>query len=329
MTMEYILDVRGLKVVLKKEIYGAGIEILRGVEFTIRKKESLALVGESGSGKTLTAMSIMGLLPENISLIEGEILLCGTDIVKISQQELRYLRGVKAGMIFQEPSSYLNPVFTAGSQILEAIKARDISKEEKKDICVKMLKDVGLKEDIYYRYPHQLSGGQQQRVMIAMALINSPSLLIADEPTTALDVTTASGIIELLKVLKERYGLSLLFITHDISLAAGFVDRIAVMYAGQIVEISDAKKIMETPLHPYTEKLIACLPERYRSGERIKAIEGSVPDFGKLPGGCAFHPRCPYVMDICRRSEPPTIRKGGTLVRCFRYGNNVETNRGE
>jgi len=148
MTMEYILDVRGLKVVLKKEIYGAGIEILRGVEFTIRKKESLALVGESGSGKTLTAMSIMGLLPENISLIEGEILLCGTDIVKISQQELRYLRGVKAGMIFQEPSSYLNPVFTAGSQILEAIKARDISKEEKKDICVKMLKDVGLKEDI-------------------------------------------------------------------------------------------------------------------------------------------------------------------------------------
>lgn len=318
--MEEILAIKKLEVFLKKDMAGRNIGILREVEFTIRRKESLALVGESGSGKTLTAMTVMGLLPENIFVRKGEVLLCGMDILKMSQKELIDVRGVKAGMIFQEPSSYLNPVFTAGNQIFEAIKDKEASADEKKKRCIQMLKDVGLTEDIYLRYPHQLSGGQQQRVMIAMALINHPSLLIADEPTTALDVTTALGIIELLKVLKEKYGLSVLFITHDISLAAGFADRIAVMYAGKIVEISDAKDITVSPKHPYTENLIACLPERYISGGRIKAIEGRVPDFRALPSGCSFHPRCSYVMEICRKSEPLPIMKDGSLVRCFRYG---------
>ncbi|MCM8830490.1 MAG: ABC transporter ATP-binding protein [Candidatus Omnitrophica bacterium] len=323
--MEKVLEVRELKVDLKRDEHRREIEILKGVEFSIGKKESLALVGESGSGKTLTAMAIMRLLPENISVKKGEVLLCGMNILKMSQKELRDVRGLKAGMIFQEPSSYLNPVFTVGNQIYEAIKDTSLSVKEKKKRCIDVLKDVGLTEEIYYRYPHQLSGGQQQRVMIAMALVNNPSLLIADEPTTALDVTTAAGIIELLKVLMERYGLSLLFITHDISLASNFVDKIAVMYAGRIVEIANAKIIMDTPLHPYTEKLIACLPEKYNPGENIKTIEGSVPDFHSPPSGCPFHPRCPYVMNICRKSEPPVIMKDGVIVRCFRYGMPVET----
>ncbi|MCX8083201.1 MAG: ABC transporter ATP-binding protein [bacterium] len=327
--MGKILDIKELKVVLKKDIYGKEVEILRGVEFAIEEKESVALVGESGSGKTLTARAIMGLLPENMYIRSGSIILCGNDIVGMSEEELRSIRGSKAGMIFQEPSSYLNPVFTAGSQIFEAIKDRGLSTEEKKTRCMNALRNVGLSEDIYYRYPHQLSGGQQQRVMIAMSLINNPSLLLADEPTTSLDVTTAYGIIELLKVLKERYGLSLLFITHDISLAVDFVDRIAVMYAGMIVEISGAENIIKSPLHPYTEMLISCLPERYNRGERIKTIEGNVPDFYNLPSGCAFHPRCPYAMDICRKSEPSVIKKDGVFVRCFRYGDNVETGQGK
>ena len=326
--MEEILNIKGLEVVLK-DIRGDEIKILHSVDLSIKKKESLALVGESGSGKTITARTVMGLLPEHMSVKKGEVFLCGRDVLKVSQQELRDIRGVEAGFIFQEPSSYLNPVFTAGSQIYEAIKKEGLKGDEKKAMCTKVLKDVGLTEDVYWRYPHQLSGGMQQRVMIAMAIVNHPFLLIADEPTTALDVTTAAGIIELLKNLTESYGLSLLFITHDISLAASFTDKIAVMYAGRIVEVSHPLRIMGSPLHPYTEKLIACLPERYKPGERIKTIEGSVPDFRNLPEGCPFHPRCPYQMDICRRKEPPAITIDGFTVRCFRYGDNVETNRCE
>jgi oligopeptide/dipeptide ABC transporter ATP-binding protein len=187
-----------------------------------------------------------------------------------------------------------------------------------------MLKDVGLKENVYHQYPHQLSGGMQQRVMIAMALINSPALLVADEPTTALDVTTAHGIIELLKEMTAGYGLSVLFITHDISLAARFAQKIAVMYAGKVVEFAPAKEVYGSPRHPYTERLISCLPERYRKGERIKTIEGQVPDFSALPQGCAFHPRCPYRMGICMLKDPGETVREDSIVRCFKYGNAVE-----
>jgi oligopeptide/dipeptide ABC transporter ATP-binding protein len=169
-----------------------------------------------------------------------------------------------------------------------------------------------------------LSGGMQQRVMIAMALINNPELLIADEPTTALDVTTAYGIIELLKEMMARYGLSLLFITHDISLAVNFTQKIAVMYAGKIVELSEAKNIFVRPLHPYTERLISCLPERYKTGDKIRDIEGNVPDFKNLPQGCAFYPRCPYKKEVCASKEPGETKKGTSIVRCFRYGDAVE-----
>jgi|GEM_PF-223905 len=363
--MEKTLEIKNLAVRFRET------RILRGVNFSVGEHESLALVGESGSGKTITARSVMRLLPRNMYFEKGEILIHGINVTELQEKELTEIRGRRAGMIFQEPSSYLNPVFTAGSQIAEAIKnggnfpgssplrgegAGATSKEhriaqkvemvrplteaqsarmvgvkgrigrfQRKERVLKMLDGVGLKENVYYQYPHQLSGGMQQRVMIAMALINSPDLLIADEPTTALDVTTAYGIIELLKEMMARYGLSLLFITHDISLAVNFAGRIAVMYAGKVVELASAKEIFSNPLHPYTEKLISCLPERYRIGDRIQVIEGQVPDFKTLPQGCAFHPRCPYKMKICLLEDPGEMRKGDSTVRCFRYGNVVET----
>jgi len=328
--MEKMLEIKNLVVRFRET------RILLGVNLSIGKNESLALVGESGSGKTITARSIMRLLPRNMHFDKGEVLLHGTDMIKLQEKELTEIRGQRVGMIFQEPSSYLNPVFTAGIQIEEAIKGSENPPPPpffkggikggfgRKGRVLKMLSEVGLKENVYYQYPHQLSGGMQQRVMIAMALINSPDLLIADEPTTALDVTTAYGIIKLLKDMMGRYGLSLLFITHDISLAANFSQKIAVMYAGKIVEVSTAKEIFSNPLHPYTEKLVSCLPERYRAGDRMKTIEGQVPDFNTLPEGCAFHPRCPYKKEICLHKEPGEITRGTTTVRCFRYGDVVE-----
>ena len=316
-----ILEIKNLEVSVKT--IDGNVKILRDVSLSIGENEIVGLVGESGCGKTMTARSIMKLLPENTKIDKGEIFLQGEDIVKKDEREMRKIRGGKVSMIFQEPSSYLNPVFTVGTQIEEAVKGiRD--KREKKERVYKILEEVGLDRSIYFRYPHQLSGGMQQRVMIGMALINNPLLLIADEPTTALDITTAHMIIELLKKLMNSHRVSILFITHDISLSVYFSHRIAVMYAGKIVEISPSSEIFKNPVHPYTERLIACLPERYRKGEKIKAIEGEVPDFRNLPPGCPFNPRCPYRMKICEEREPEERKVGKSIVRCFKYGNPVE-----
>ena len=319
--MEKILEIKKLEVSFNP----AGresVKILRGINLSVGKNESLALAGESGSGKTVAARAVMKLLPNNINFEKGDILIRGRSVVNLKEQEFRKIRGKEVSMIFQEPSSYLNPVFTAGGQVLEAIKGYE---PEKRERTVRLLNEVGLKENVFYQYPHQLSGGMQQRVMIAMALINNPGLLIADEPTTALDVTTAYGIVELLKEMREKHGLSMLFITHDISLAVNLAHRIAVMYAGRIVEISTSAELLNKPLHPYTEMLIACLPERYKTGDKIKTIEGQVPDFRDLPKGCSFHPRCPYRKEICQWEEPGETEKGAGIVRCFKYGNFVES----
>ncbi len=318
--MEKLLEIKKLEVSFNP----AGresVKILRGINLSVGKKESLALAGESGSGKTVTARAIMKLLPNNMNFEKGEIFIRGRNVINLKEREFRKIRGKDVSMIFQEPSSYLNPVFTAGSQVLEAIKEYE---PEKKERTVRLLNEVGLKENVFYQYPHQLSGGMQQRVMIAMALINNPGLLIADEPTTALDVTTAYGIVELLKEMGEKHGLSILFITHDISLAVNLAHRIAVMYAGRIVEISPSAALLNNPLHPYTEMLISCLPERYKTGDKIRTIEGNVPDFRDLPKGCSFHPRCPYKKEICLREEPGEMERGEGIVRCFKYGNFVE-----
>lgn len=316
-----ILEIKNLEVSV--ETVEGNIKILRNVNLSIEENEVVGLVGESGCGKTMTGRAIMKLLPSMAKIDKGEIFLEKKDIVKVDEKEMRRIRGGKVSMIFQEPSSYLNPVFTVGSQIEEAIKGVK-NKKERREKVYKILEEVDLGRNIYFRYPHQLSGGMQQRVMIGISLINNPSLLIADEPTTALDITTGRKIIELLKKLMNLHRISILFITHDISLSTYFSDRIAVMYAGRIVEVSPSYQIFKNPLHPYTERLIACLPERYKKGEKIKVIEGEVPDFRNLPSGCPFNPRCPYKMEICKEKEPEMRKIGESIVRCFKYGNIME-----
>jgi len=318
-----LIEVKNL--IVSVETLYKKVEIIRNISFSIGKNEVISLVGESGSGKTFTALSIIKLLPRAAKIESGEIFIEGENIIGKDEKEMTEIRGKKVSMIFQEPSSYLNPVFTIGNQMIECIKEK-ISKEEKKKKVIETLKEVELPEYIFYQYPHQLSGGMQQRVMIGMAIINRPPLLIADEPTTALDVSTSFRIINLLKRIISTHKISVIFITHDISLAVNFSDKIYIMYAGEIVEKSPSKNLINSPLHPYSEKLVACLPEKYQKGEKIKTIEGNVPDFSSLPSGCAFHPRCPYKKEICEKFSPDEIKIGESYVRCFRYGENIESN---
>jgi oligopeptide/dipeptide ABC transporter ATP-binding protein len=300
------------------------LKILRNINFSVKRNEIVSIVGESGCGKSMTLRTIIKLLPKNLKILNGDIIFEGTRIKDLKEKEMNKIRGEKIGMIFQEPSSYLNPLFTIGNQIEEAVRG-NFKKGERKEKVMKILKEMELSPNVYYQYPHQLSGGMQQRAMIAMALINNPSLLLADEPTTALDVTTAFGIINLLKNLVSEHNLSILFVTHDISLANYISDRIIVMYAGIIVENGKAKEIYENPLHPYTRKLIECLPEKYKKGERIKTIEGEVPSFKNLPPGCPFFQRCDYKMKICEERIPGEINFGNRILRCFKYGNTLES----
>jgi len=318
-----ILEVKNL-IVSIQSLYKK-VNILRNISFSIGKNEVVSLVGESGSGKTFTALSIMKLLPQAAKIETGEILIDGENIIEKDEKKMVKIRGEKVSMIFQEPSSHLNPVFTIGNQMVECVKG-NLTKGEKKEKVIEILKEVELPEYVFYQYPHQLSGGMQQRVMIGMAIINKPSLLIADEPTTALDVSTSFRIINLLKKLISTHKISVIFITHDISLAVNFSDKIYVMYAGEIVEKSPSKKLINSPLHPYSEKLIACLPGKYRKREKIKTIEGTVPDFSSLPSGCAFHPRCPYKKEICEKFLPEEIKIEESYVRCFRYGKITKNN---
>jgi oligopeptide/dipeptide ABC transporter ATP-binding protein len=316
-----VLEIENLKVGFR--FLTGDVAVLRGVDLSLGKNEVLALAGESGCGKTLTALSVVKLLPHNAGVRTGRIRLSGQDLVRLPEPEMQRIRGRRVGMIFQDPASYLNPVFTVGNQVVEAVKEK-ILPAEKKALVYASFQEVGLQKSHYSQYPHQLSGGMQQRVLIALALINHPDLLIADEPTTALDVTTALQIMELLKNLMEKYGLAVLFITHDLALARFFADRIAIMYAGKIVELAESKTLFDHPAHPYTESLIACLPERYSRHEKIRTIPGGVPDFRQLPPGCAFHPRCRYRKEICSTHQPGPLIHNGALVRCFRYGDIVE-----
>ena len=300
------------------------LKILKDIDFSIKRNEIVSIVGESGCGKSMTLRTIIKLLPKNLKILDGEVIFEGIRLKDLNEKEMNKIRGKKIGMIFQEPSSYLNPLFTIGNQIEEAIR-ENLNKEEKKERVMKVLEETGLSANVYYQYPHQLSGGMQQRAMIAMALINNPSLLLADEPTTSLDVTTAFTIINLLKNLVDQHNLSILLVTHDISLANYISDKIIVMYAGIIVETGKAKEIYENPLHPYTKKLIECLPEKYKKGEKIKTIEGEVPLLKNLFPGCPFSPRCDYKMKICEEKVPIEINFENRTLRCFKYGDIVES----
>ncbi|MFN3966922.1 MAG: ABC transporter ATP-binding protein [Endomicrobiia bacterium] len=283
-----------------------------GVNFTVNKGEVLGLVGESGCGKTLTALSILRLVPPPGRIVEGEIIYKSRkeeklDLTKIPEKEIIKIRGKEISMIFQEPQTSLNPVFTVGNQIVESLLVHTaISKKQAKEIAIEILLKVGIKEPQirFNQYPHQLSGGQQQRIMIAMALITKPSLLIADEPTTALDVTVQAQILELLTQLKKEFNLSILFITHDLSLMLNFADRICVMYAGKFVESALVKDLFENPKHPYTKGLISALPKIKTKQKRLPTIAGRVPEPYNLPTGCIFHPRCEYKIDECTKISP-------------------------
>ncbi len=292
------------------------------VSFEVRRGETVGLVGESGCGKSVTSLSIMRLIPwPPGKVVSGEILFEGSDLLKKDVAEMRAIRGNKISMIFQEPMTSLNPVYTVGEQIAEAVRLHQgKDKKEAWSQAVEMLKLVGmpLPERRAREYPHHLSGGMRQRVMIAIALACNPSLLIADEPTTALDVTIQAQILELMKSLKREFGMSILLITHDLGVIAEMAERVMVMYAGKIVEEGPALELFGDPLHPYTRGLLISIPRLDTPKGKLHVIEGTVPDLARLPGGCAFHPRCPEADPRCGEASPPLVTVGGhRRLSCF------------
>jgi oligopeptide/dipeptide ABC transporter ATP-binding protein len=283
------------------------LKAVDGVSFSIQKGEVLCLVGESGCGKSMTALSILQLVPPPGSIIGGEVLFDGRDLMKLEQEDIRLIRGDRISMVFQEPMSALNPVFTLGDQVAEVLRIhRNMDRREANLKAVQLLEQVGIPdpERRAGEYPHQMSGGMQQRSLIAMAMACEPDLLIADEPTTALDVTVQAQILRLMEHLIRGQGV-----------VAEVADRVCVMYAGVIVEISAVKPLFADPGHPYTMGLMASLPS---PGDRnYHSIPGSVPDLADMPSGCRFHPRCPRAQEMCAREEPELVEKGGRAVRCY------------
>jgi len=299
---------------------GGPVAAVDDVSFEIRAGETLGLVGESGSGKSVTALSIMRLVQPPGRIARGRLLFAGRDLLTLDEPSMREVRGAEISLIFQEPMTALNPVFRVGDQIAEALLVHQrASRREAKAKAIELLRAVQIPnpESRVTDYPHQLSGGMRQRVMIAIALACQPSLVIADEPTTALDVTIQAQILELLRDMKAAFNLALLLITHDLGVVAEVADRVAVMYAGRIVETGPVRAMLRDPQHPYTRGLLASIPGG-RPGERLRAIEGSVPMLGALPPGCAFNPRCPDRFDLCTTAPPPDCEVGpGQTVKCY------------
>jgi len=359
---EVLLTVSNLK--LNFHTYAGDVKALDGVSFRIKKGEALGLVGESGCGKSVTALAIVGLLPENASVIDGEIVLEGKNIIKVAHDEMRKIRANRIAMVFQDPTTFLNPVLTIGEQLeevfllnperlarvategriseglsevkeeathtkqdaFEAASAKLSGSQAKKvarELSIDVLKQVRLPdpERILKQYPHELSGGMRQRSMIAMALARNPDLFIADEITTALDVTIQAQILELLRELKKELLGSTLLITHDLGVVAELCDRVAVMYAGNIVEVAYVNELYANPLHPYTQGLMRAIPMIDRKMDRLETIPGSVPDLIYPPSGCRFHPRCPFAFEKCKLVKPELIDAGKNhSVACHLYG---------
>ncbi|MGD0206726.1 MAG: ABC transporter ATP-binding protein [Verrucomicrobiota bacterium] len=302
--------------------FGSGTDALRavdGVSLTIGAGETVCLVGESGCGKSVTALSIAQLVPTPpANYVGGEILLNGRDVLKMSNGELRNIRGGVVSYVFQEPGASLNPVFRIGNQIKESLKLHRPERATDEEV-IRLLKLVGIPapESRIKNYPFEMSGGMQQRVMIAMALASEPKLLVADEPTTALDVTIQAQILELLHDLKQRLGMAILLITHNLGIVGDMADRVAVMYAGQIVELSPAKELLRRPLHPYTRALMNSVPKLAGGANRLSAIPGNVPRIGNFPPGCRFAPRCPIARPECSEKIPELLEvEPGRWVRC-------------
>lgn len=303
---------------------GKKAKVVDDVSFVIHKGETVALVGESGSGKSITSLSIMRLLPMPPGEItKGDILLNGKNLLHYKNKEMSRIRGNEVSMIFQEPMTSLDPVFTIGNQMMEAIQRHQkVSKKQAREMSLQLLKEVGIAnaEKIITEYPHQLSGGMRQRVMIAIAMSNNPQLLIADEPTTALDVTVQAQILKLMMKMKKEQHSAILFITHDMSVVAETADRVMVMYAGQIVEEAPVREIFLQPKHPYTAALLKTMPSLETEMTRLPSIPGTVPPAYALPNGCRFAPRCPFAMEYCRQVTPETrLIQHNHSVRCHLF----------
>jgi len=324
-----MLDVRDLAVTYRTA--GGVVKALDSLTFSMKENEIVALVGESGCGKSTLGLAIIRLLPKRMASINsGSILFKGTDLAKLTEKEMKNYRGNGIFMIFQEPITALNPVFTIERQIGECIRVRQkrisnegLTSKNVREEIVEVLRHVRIPdpESILKRYPHELSGGMRQRVMIGMALAAKPSLLIADEPTSAVDVTIQAEVIRLMRDLMKEVNTAILFITHDLGVAAGLAERVAVMYAGEIVELADVDELFSKPLHPYTQGLLRSVPTGYIDDSELQAIEGAVPNLGSLPTGCKFHPRCPYAKSECKTSKPNVYEpQKNHHVACMLYG---------
>lgn len=304
--------------------YRTSEEIVRavnGVSFSVKKGQTLGLVGETGAGKTTIAKSIMSILPDPPAKVDGgTIWFEGRDILRMKEREIRKIRGKKISMIFQDPMTALNPVFTVGDQIAEGIRIHEnISRKQSEERAKEMLEMVGIPSARYGEYPHQFSGGMKQRVVIAIALSCNPELLIADEPTTALDVTIQAQVLEMIGELKDKFNTAMILITHDLGIVAEVCDQVAVVYAGEIVEMGDREDIFDRPAHPYTNGLFAALPSLAGDQKRLKPIKGLTPNPADLPEGCKFWPRCPYASEECRKNNPPlTEISPGHFSKCTR-----------
>jgi peptide/nickel transport system ATP-binding protein len=316
-----LLEVEDLSVVFRQR--DSELPAVRGVSFSLDAGEILGLVGESGSGKTVTCRALLKLLPgQRARIAGGSVRFGGRDLVPLREAEMSGIRGPKIAMIFQNPSSHLDPIMTVGRQIAEAIVYHERASEKAaRSRALELLRQVGIPdaERQLDAYPHQLSGGMRQRAMIAIALSCRPKLLIADEPTTALDVTVQAQILRLLLRLRDETGLAIVLITHDLGVVAQTCDRVAVMYAGRIVEQGSKPAVLRRPLHPYTEGLIQSQPEAAPAGRQLSSIEGQPPSLAALPAGCAFHPRCRYAQAACRQGVPPLADVDGHQTACLRW----------
>ena len=320
MESEIILHIKNLTVTFTTSRGTA--EAVRDISLTLRKGERLGLVGESGCGKSVTSKSIMRLLPAPMASIQGQIEFRGTDLLSLSERELNTFRGNRIAMIFQEPMVSLNPLYTVGNQLREVVRLhKDTNRTEAEKEVLDMLKEVGIPspEVRAGQYPFELSGGMRQRVMIAMALLCRPDVLIADEPTTALDVTIQAQILELLNGINRKFGTSIILITHDMGVVAENTDTVAVMYAGQIVEKAPVRTLFRMPRHPYTQGLLRAVPTMERIEGELPSIRGTVPSIYHMPEGCTFCDRCPCAFHVCRKKEPSETADGEHTVRCWKY----------
>lgn len=324
-----LLEIRNLKVIYKTDL--DTVYAVNGINLALNKEQTLGIVGETGAGKTTTALSILRLLPQDIGEItEGQIIFEGKDLISVKESDMRKVRGDKISMIFQDPMTSLNPVLTVEQQLYEALELHNTenkSRRQLEDRVDEILELVGIPKNRKREYPHQFSGGMKQRVVIAMALACNPILVIADEPTTALDVTIQAQVLAMMTELKNKLGMSMILITHDLGIVAQTCDKVAVMYAGEIVESGLVEDIFESEKHhPYTVGLFGSIPNLEIETDRLSPIDGLMPDPTNLPRGCKFHPRCPKAMEICSKEIPPMIAYGTHNIVCHAYKKEDETN---